>query len=125
MNHACQTCPIADDDFDLAQLLSMRCRQLGLEVFRSPDALHALIGAHRIEPDLALLDVNMPSGNGLSVCEMLSGDRKLANVPVIIVTGSPDAAVRQRCQELGAKVGLQGTAIMGTVGAIDLPGPRS
>ena len=34
---------IADDDFDLTQLLSMRCRQLGLEVFRSPDALHALM----------------------------------------------------------------------------------
>ena len=50
----------------------------------------------------------MPSGNGLSVCEMLSGDRKLAKVPVIIVTGSPDAAVRQRSQELGAKLVCKG-----------------
>jgi DNA-binding response OmpR family regulator len=99
---------IADDDFDLAQLLSMRCRQMGLEVFRSPDALHALLGSHRIEPDLVVLDVNMPAGNGLSVCEMMSGDRELSKVPVIIITGSPDEAIRQRCQQLGAKLVCKG-----------------
>jgi hypothetical protein len=46
-----KTILIADDDRDLVQLLAMRCKQLGLTVFRSPDAMHALLGVHRARPD--------------------------------------------------------------------------
>jgi DNA-binding response OmpR family regulator len=94
---------IADDDLDLVQVLTLRCKELGLEVFRSSDALHALVGAHRAEPDLILLDVKMPSGNGLSVCEMLAGDSALSKTPVIIISGQSDDDTRRRCKELGAQ----------------------
>jgi DNA-binding response OmpR family regulator len=96
-----QTIQIADDDFGLAQVLTMRCRKLGLDVFRSPDAMHALLGAHRLKPDLLLLDVNMPGGNGLNVCEFLSADSKLARTPVIIMSGQNDDDTIRRCRALG------------------------
>ena len=54
---------------------------------RSPDAMHALFGAERVRPDLIILDVNMPGGNGLAVAEMLAGNAELRDVPVIIHTG--------------------------------------
>jgi DNA-binding response OmpR family regulator len=97
-----QTIQIADDDFELVQLLTMLCRKLDLEVFRSPDALHALLGAQRLKPDLLLLDVNMPSGNGLSVCEFLGADSKLSEMPIIIMSGQSDAETVRRCRSLGA-----------------------
>jgi DNA-binding response OmpR family regulator len=94
---------IADDDGDLVQMLVLRCKQLGLRVFRSPDAMHALLGAHRVEPDLVILDVNMPGGNGLSVCEMMVGDSDLARIPVIIMTGDANEEIPHRCRAMQAQ----------------------
>jgi DNA-binding response OmpR family regulator len=98
-----KTLLIADDDCDLVQMLVLRCTQLGLRVFRSPDAMHALLGAHRVQPDLVILDVNMPGGNGLSVCEMMAGDPALARTPVIIMTGDANEEIPRRCQALHAE----------------------
>lgn len=98
-----KTILIADDDRDLTQLLTMRCRQSGFDVFRSPDAMHALLGTHRIRPDLIVLDVQMPGGNGLSVCEMLAGDVDAAKTPVIVMSGVANDEMRLRCQALGAR----------------------
>jgi CheY-like chemotaxis protein len=98
-----KTLLIADDDCDLVQMLVLRCEQLGLRVFRSPDAMHALLGAHRVQPDLVILDVNMPGGNGLSVCEMMAGDPTLAKIPVIVMTGDANEEIPRRCQALHAQ----------------------
>ncbi len=93
---------IADDDENLVDILSHRCRQLGLAVERAHDGMSALTNIDELEPDLVLLDVNMPSGNGLSVCEMLSGDEDLRHVPVIILTGRQDQETIRRCHMLAA-----------------------
>jgi DNA-binding response OmpR family regulator len=98
-----KTVLIADDDGDLVQMLVLRCTQLGLKVFRSPDAMHALLGAHRVQPDLVVLDVNMPGGNGLSVCEMMAGDPTLAQTPVIIMTGDKNEEIPRRCKAMHAQ----------------------
>ncbi|WP_417377959.1 response regulator [Gimesia sp.] len=93
---------IADDDNELSQGLAIRLRGLGYTVMRSPDASHALIGAMRLTPNLIILDVDMPSGNGLAVCEMLNGDERCKGIPVIIHTGHTDTETVQRCHHLGA-----------------------
>jgi DNA-binding response OmpR family regulator len=95
-----KTVLIADDDSDLVQMIALRCKQMGLRVFRSPDAMHALLGVHRVRPDLVVLDVNMPGGNGLSICEMLAGDQELRTTPVIIMTGDTNAEIPRRCEAL-------------------------
>jgi len=106
-----QTVLIADDDGDLVQMLALRCSQMGLRVFRSPDAMHALLGVHRIRPNLVVLDVNMPGGNGLSICEMLAGDEDLAKIPVIIMTGDASEDIPRRCQALRAQFLAKGTGL--------------
>lgn len=93
---------LADDDQELSQALALRLKKLGYNVMRSPDASHALIGAMRIKPDLIILDVDMPSGNGLAVCEMLNGDAHCHGIPIIIHTGHEDPETIQRCRQLGA-----------------------
>ena len=80
-------------------------------VFRSPDAMHALLGVHRIRPNLVVLDVNMPGGNGLSICEMLAGDEALAKIPVIIMTGDSNEAIPRRCQALRAQFLAKGAGL--------------
>jgi DNA-binding response OmpR family regulator len=106
-----KTILIADDDGDLVQMLALRCTQMGLHVFRSPDAMHALLGAHRIHPDLIVLDVNMPGGNGLSVCEMLAADETLGKTPVIIMTGDASEEIQSRCRTFHAEYVLKGAGL--------------
>ena len=76
------------------------CEQLGAEVMCSPDALH-LLGAHRLQPDLVITDVQMPSGNGLSLGEFSSATAAW-RVPVIVISGRADETTLQRCSDLGA-----------------------
>jgi len=89
---------IADDDYDLLQALAVRCTSLGLQVDLAQDALAAVKSVLRYPPpDVICLDVNMPSGNGLGLCEMLAADDDTAQIPVIIMTGSTDPEVVRRC----------------------------
>lgn len=93
---------IADDDFDLVEILRARCEQLGLKVYTAYDAFNALNVIYDREPDLVCLDVNMPGGNGFSVLEMLVHNDALAGTPVIIMTGDRDQATIRRCYDLCA-----------------------
>jgi CheY-like chemotaxis protein len=98
-----KTILIADDDPVVVFALSRRLQQLGFQVIRSPDAAHALMGVMKVKPDLIILDVNMPSGNGLAVCEMMASDPRYAGIPVIIHSILGDEATRERCRRLGAR----------------------
>ena len=100
---------IADDDRALIAALTYRCKQLGLHVQGATDAMSALAMIRENPPDLILMDVNMPGGNGLAACEMLAGDRFLAPIPVIVLTGRSDAETIRRCERLGAHYFQKGT----------------
>jgi CheY-like chemotaxis protein len=103
---------IAEDDLDLAHVLSRQFHSLGYNVFRSPDALHALLGVHRIKPSLIVMDLNMPGGNGLSVCEMLASDRETSHIPVIMISGYASAEMVQRTKLAGARFVPKGTNLL-------------
>ena len=79
---------IADDDRALVEVLTRRCEQLGLSVTQAFDARSALLLVLEDPPDLVCLDIEMPAGDGLSICEVLSKDDSASQIPTIILTGS-------------------------------------
>ena len=93
---------IADDDKGLIHLLSISLQPLDVKILEAHDAMNALTVIHKSPPDLVILDVNMPAGNGLSVCEMLAGDARLSRLPVIILTGDASDSTLMRCQRMRA-----------------------
>jgi len=93
---------IADDDRDLARVLATRMKRLGLRVRVAHDALKTLNMVRDRTPDLICLDVSMPAGNGLSVCEMLATDPNSSSIPVIILTGRKDKETIRRCHDMCA-----------------------
>ena len=97
-----KTILIADDDRDLVDALATRCRQLGLTVVVAYDARAAFTLICESRPDLICLDVSMPSGSGLAVCEMLVSDEELSSIPVIMLTGSTDDETIRRCHSMCA-----------------------
>jgi DNA-binding response OmpR family regulator len=97
-----KTLLIADDDRDLVQAIALRCRRHGLKVLSAHDAFTALALAKSQTPDMICLDVEMPAGNGLSVCEMLASDEACHSIPVAIMTGRTDPDTIIRCHNMCA-----------------------
>ncbi len=73
------------------------------EVLAARDGARALAVAARNQPDLILLDVNMPGMDGFEVCARLKADPVTSGIPVIFITTSSEADSEVRALELGAE----------------------
>jgi CheY-like chemotaxis protein len=93
---------IADDDRDLVDALALRCGRLGLKALCAYDGFSALSLIKSERPDMACLDVDMPAGNGLCVCEMVASDETCRSIPIAILTGRSDPDTIMRCHSLCA-----------------------
>ncbi|MEX0978254.1 MAG: response regulator [Pirellulales bacterium] len=94
---------IADDDWDLADAFALRIKGLGLNAQTAHGALATLHALQNETPDLLILDVRMPDGNGLIVCETMALDPDLSRIPVLIITGLKDPITVRRCRQSGAQ----------------------
>lgn len=90
---------IADDDQDIVELLTLHCERLGFQVDSANNAMTALGKIEEHLPDVAILDVDMPFGNGLCVREMMANHEELQSIPVIMLTASTSEDTVRRCYE--------------------------
>jgi CheY-like chemotaxis protein len=94
---------IADDDKTLSLLLGELVRGAGHDVVPAYDAMQALMYAMRApQPDLILLDLNMPGGTGKEALKKLKMSAKTAHIPIVVVSGTTDEATREEVVRLGA-----------------------
>ncbi len=91
---------IEDDPVARADLQA-RLEANGYVVARAADAASALTVVNREHPDLILLDLGLPAGDGYLVLERLRKIEALAAIPVLIVTGRSDADTRKRVAAMG------------------------
>jgi DNA-binding response OmpR family regulator len=74
---------IVDDDRVLADVLAFTLRREGFEVIQAYDGEAALESWAEEQPDLIVLDVNMPRLDGFAVCQRI---REQADTPIILLT---------------------------------------
>jgi DNA-binding response OmpR family regulator len=77
---------IADDDPDIQSLVVLRLERHGYRVVRACDGQEALDLALKEHPDLAVLDITMPSLDGCEVTRALRANADTAHMPVILLT---------------------------------------
>jgi DNA-binding response OmpR family regulator len=94
---------IVDDERDIVKALMIRLQGAGYEVVTAFDGAQAIFVAHKEKPDLILLDIRMPAGNGFSVAEKLKHSVNTFSIPVIFLTGSPERNAEERAVTLGAR----------------------
>ena len=90
---------IADDDVELNILLAFKLQQAGFEVRSAHDGEAAIDEWQRAQPQLIVLDVNMPRRSGLEVLEQV---RTVSTVPIIMLTVRDEEEDIVRAFELGA-----------------------
>jgi DNA-binding response OmpR family regulator len=122
-----KTALIADDDRQLLLAMAMRCRRLGFEVRTASNGLDAVIEALAAPPDLFILDIGMPVGDGMRVCQKLVHYPGFETIPIIFLTGRLDDEVQSFCKTLGARHVLKGhrswEAIESIIGELFRPDP--
>jgi len=92
---------VIEDDPVARADLQARLEANGYIVARAADAASALTVVNRERPDLILLDLGLPGGDGFLVLERLRKIESLAAIPVLVLTGRSDAETRKRVQALG------------------------
>ena len=90
---------IADDDSDLLGLIGFTLTQAGYLVVKATDGPTALRAHEAEQPDLIVLDINMPGASGFQVCEAV---RQKSRVPIMMLTARGEEEDLVRALELGA-----------------------
>ena len=93
---------IVDDDPLFTLLAAETLRQAGFEPFVADNAHDALRRMWEKRPDLVLLDIELPDGQGFDVCVRIRGLPDCIDTPVVMVTGKHDTASITRAYEVGA-----------------------
>ena len=96
---------VADDEPDVLFMTAFALRQLGgfdvLEARNGEEAL-ALTRAH--EPELMVLDVQMPRLTGYEVCRQVRADTRLSDTPIILLSAKGQAAEIEEGRAAGANL---------------------
>jgi len=98
---------IVDDDPDVRHGMHIRLKANHYDTFFAADALSSVTEARKQEPDLIILDLGLPAGDGFVVMERLKEVPSLALIPIIVVSARDARANRERAIKAGAIAFLQ------------------
>lgn len=92
---------VDDTPANLDLLLSLLSKR-GYRIRPAPSGEIALRSAFAKQPNIILLDINMPGMDGYEVCERLKADERTADIPVIFLSAMDEVIDKVRAFEVGA-----------------------
>ena len=93
---------VVDDSPDIHALIVALLADEPVQVHSALDPTFGLTTAASLQPDLILLDVDMPGMDGYEFCRRLKADGTVAHVPVVFLTSKGDTDQKVRGLHLGA-----------------------
>lgn len=97
---------VIDDDPACLEIVCELLRKDCFEVVEATNGKDGVRLAKECHPDVIICDLEMPNGNGCEVLARLHDDRKTAEIPAIVYTGTVDELLVQEVQRLGARAFL-------------------
>ncbi|MEW5912621.1 MAG: response regulator [Thermodesulfobacteriota bacterium] len=107
---------LVEDDKDTAALYGAVLSAEGMEVVRCADCRQTQSWWAQAQrpPDLLVVDVGLPDGNGLNLCDELlknAGDGQ--RPPILVLSAYGDPRMPSRCRQVGAQAFMDKLASMG------------
>jgi DNA-binding response OmpR family regulator len=93
---------VVDDDPDLRQVLSLRLRANNFDTVNACDGYSAIALAQKEKPNLIILDLGLPAGDGFSVLKNLQQYPALSTIPVIVLSARDPEGYEKRTLQSGA-----------------------
>ncbi|PCJ29945.1 MAG: DNA-binding response regulator [Moraxellaceae bacterium] len=81
---------VVDDSPEALSMLNDALEQAGLTVLIALEGKQAINIAQKMVPDIIVLDAIMPNLDGFETCRQMKADPRLADIPVIFMTGLSD-----------------------------------
>ncbi len=97
-----QTIFVLEDDADISRLVQHNLEAAGFTARLFTTTAPVLADAERKAPDLFLLDIMVPGGDGLDLCRRIRRNPALSSTPVIFLTARTSESDRVLGLELGA-----------------------
>src|SRR3990172_6633748 len=94
---------IAEDQDDLREMIAHTLRLSGYEVVAAQDGEHAFQQATKTNPDLIILDYELPRLNGRQVCKRLKALDTFTNTPIVIISSYGNPRYMEASLEAGAE----------------------
>jgi CheY-like chemotaxis protein len=94
---------VVDDTADTRELFTLYFRSRGFTVETASDGRAAIDAAHRLHPDVIVMDVAMPGLDGISATREMKQDPHTVDIPVVILTAYPISAIKGGALETGAR----------------------
>lgn len=92
---------IVEDSPTQAQHLYALLEDQGFKMFWACQGIEGVQMARQSQPDLIILDLQMPKMNGFEACRKLKEYKDTANIPIIVFTNLDEADAVSLCMELG------------------------
>ncbi|HHV16703.1 MAG TPA: response regulator, partial [Gelria sp.] len=93
---------VVDDETYIVELVKFNLEKEGYRVVVAFDGIHALEMVREENPQLILLDIMLPSMDGLEVCRTLKQDPNYNTIPIIMLTAKGDEFDTVLGLEMGA-----------------------
>lgn len=93
---------VADDEEIVQEVISRALDKEKYEIYSVSNGIEAIQKVHSINPDLILLDINMPGKNGLQVCQELKENPETTKIPIMFVSARTDENVIEKGFDVGA-----------------------
>ena len=94
---------LIEDDNYLCKMYQTKLELYGYTVLFATNGLSGMKIIEKHQPDLIVLDIVLPNLSGFEIMEQLNQDKKLAKIPVIILTNLCQKEDVQKGLKLGAK----------------------
>ncbi len=92
---------IVEDDKKIVDALTVRLKASGFKVSSALDPVTGLAAIVNEEPDLILLDLNMPAGGGFLMAERVMRHPELNPIPIVVVSANKQPEAKEKAKELG------------------------
>lgn len=93
---------LADDSLTIQKVIELTFSDTDYELTTVGNGLEAIAAINRTRPDLVMADVVMPGKNGYEVCETIKSTPALADIPVILLSGTFEPFDRERAEKAKA-----------------------
>src|SRR5262249_9044794 len=98
---------IVDDDPDLRRGLNLRLRANHYDTSYATDGFSAIAMAQKERPNLIILDIGLPAGDGFVVLERLQENAALSAIPVIVLSARDPQSTQEKIMRAGATAFFQ------------------